>query len=94
MLAVDGMLSRLSRRYPARRNLSGGHFICLWKLAQKKTLMSTDIAAAQLRQRYVPILRRVLPAKKAATFFQLGQRISMMIDVELTSRLPLMQSQE
>ena len=56
--------------------------------------LDTDISAAQLRQKYVPILRKVLPAKKAATFFQLDGRISMMIDVELTSRLPLMQSQE
>jgi hypothetical protein len=56
--------------------------------------LDTDISAAQLRQKYVPILRKVLPAKKAATFFQLDRGISMMIDVELTSRLPLMQSQE
>jgi hypothetical protein len=56
--------------------------------------LDTDISAAQFRQKYVPILRKVLPAKKAATFFQLDRRISMMIDVELTSRLPLMQSQE
>jgi hypothetical protein len=56
--------------------------------------LDTDISAAQLRQKYLPILRKVLPAKKAATFFQLDRSISMMIDVELTSRLPLMQSQE
>jgi len=37
---------------------------------------------------------KVLPAKKTATLFQLDRRISMMIDVEFTSRLPLMQSQE
>jgi len=56
--------------------------------------LDTDIAAAQLRQRYVPIFRKVLPGKKAATFFQLDRRISMMIDVQLTSQLPLMQSQD
>jgi len=56
--------------------------------------LDTDISAVQLRQKYVPTLRKVLPAKKAATFIQLARRISMMVDVELTSRLPLMQSQE
>ena len=56
--------------------------------------LDTDISAAQLRQKYVPIMRRVLPGKKAATFFQLDRRISMMIDVQLTSQLPLMQSQD
>jgi hypothetical protein len=56
--------------------------------------LDVDIAAAQLRQKYVPIFRNVLPGKKAATFFQLDRRISMMIDVQLTSQLPLMQSQD
>jgi hypothetical protein len=56
--------------------------------------LDVDIAAAQLRQKYVPIFRKVLPGRKAATFFQLDRRISMMIDVQLTSQLPLMQSQE
>ena len=55
--------------------------------------LDVDIAAAQLRQKYVPVFRQVLPGKKAATFFQLDRRISMMIDVQITSQLPLMQSQ-
>jgi hypothetical protein len=56
--------------------------------------LDVDIAAAKLRQKYVPIFRKVLPGTKAATFFQLDRRISMMIDVQLTSQLPLMQSQD
>ena len=56
--------------------------------------LDTDISAAQLRQKYVPIMRNVLPGKKVATFFQLDRRISMMIDVQITSQLPLMQSQD
>ena len=56
--------------------------------------LDVDIAAAQLRQKYVPIFRKVLPGKKASTFFQLDRRISMMIDVQLTSQLPLIQSQD
>jgi len=56
--------------------------------------LDVDIEQAQLRQRYVPIFRKVLPGKKAATFFQLDRRISTMIDVQLTSQLPLAQSQD
>ncbi len=56
--------------------------------------LDTDIEQGKLRQRYVPIFRKVLPGKKAATFFQLDRRISMMIDVQLTSQLPLVQSQD
>jgi len=56
--------------------------------------LDTDIEQTKLRQRYVAIFRTVLPGKKAATFFQLDRRISTMIDVQLTSRLPLAQSQD
>jgi hypothetical protein len=61
------------------------NLICRW--------LDTDISAAQLRQKYVPIIRTVLPAKKAATFFQLDRRISMIIDVQIMSQIPLVQSQ-
>ena len=56
--------------------------------------LDADIELARLRQKDVPIFRKVLPGKKAATFFHLDRRISKMIDVQLTSRLPLMQSQD
>jgi hypothetical protein len=56
--------------------------------------LDADIEQAKLRQRYVPVFRKVLPGKKAATFFQLDRRISTMIDVQLTSQLPLAQSQD
>ena len=56
--------------------------------------LDTDIEQTKLRQRYVPIFRGVLPGKKAATFIQLDRRISTMIDVQLTSQLPLAQSQD
>jgi hypothetical protein len=55
--------------------------------------LDTDISAAELRQKYVPLVRKVLPAKKAATFFQIDRRVSMMIDVQITSQIPLVQSQ-
>lgn len=54
--------------------------------------LDADLSADQLRQKYAPIMRKVLPAKKAATFFQLERQISMAIEMHLASRLPLMQS--
>ena len=56
--------------------------------------LDTDIAVSNLRQKYVPIFRKVLPGKTAATFFQLDRRISMMIDLQVTSQIPLVQSQD
>jgi hypothetical protein len=56
--------------------------------------LDTDIEQTKLRQQYMPIFRKVLPGKKAATFFQLDRRISTMIDLQVTSQLPLAQSQD
>jgi len=53
--------------------------------------LDTDIEQTKLRQQYVPIFRKALPGKKAATFFQLDRRISTMIDLQVTSQLPLAQ---
>jgi hypothetical protein len=36
------------------------------------------------------LLKDALPGKKAATFFQLDERISMMINLEIASQLPLL----
>ena len=52
-----------------------------------------DIATTQLRQKYVPIVSKVLDGKKTATFFQLDRRIAMMIDLQVASQMPLGQQQ-
>src|SRR3974377_243763 len=55
--------------------------------------LDSDIAAFELRRKYMPIFRKVLPGKVTATFFQVEHRLNAMIDLQLTSQLPLMQSQ-
>src|ERR1700719_182013 len=80
------LVKEYSEEYGAQTDEQADSLVRRW--------LDVDIAAAQLRQKYVPIFRTVLPGKKAATFFQLDRRISMMIDVQLTSQLPLMQSQD
>ena len=52
-----------------------------------------DIATNQLRQKYVPIVAKVLDGRKTATFFQLDRRIAMMLDLQVTSQIPLVDSQ-
>jgi hypothetical protein len=56
--------------------------------------LDLDTASSELRSKYVPIVRGVLPGKKAATFFQLDRRISLMIDFQLSAQIPLVQAQE
>ena len=55
--------------------------------------LDSDIEIAQLRQKYVPLVSKVLEGKKSATFFQLDRRIAMMIELQLSSRMPLVGSQ-
>jgi hypothetical protein len=52
--------------------------------------LELDENAAQLRSKYLLLVKDVLPGKKAATFFQLDERISMMINLEFASQLPLL----
>ena len=53
-----------------------------------------DIAVSQLRQKYVPVVSRILDGKKTATFFQLDRRIAMMVELQVASQMPLVQAQE
>jgi hypothetical protein len=84
--ARTGIIKEYSDEYGTLTDAQADSLIRRW--------LDTDIEQARLRQRYVPIFRKVLPGKKAATFFQLDRRISTMIDVQLTSQLPLAQSQD
>ena len=69
------------------------------KLTNEQALMFTrqwldsDIATAQLRQKYVPIVSKVLEGRKTATFFQLDRRIAMMMELQVSSQMPLVQEQ-
>ena len=55
--------------------------------------LEMDIAIAQLRQKYVPIVAKVLDGRKTTTFFQLDRRIAMMLELQVSSQMPLVQEQ-
>lgn len=56
--------------------------------------LEVDEQVHQLRSKYVVDVSHALPGKKVATFFQLDRRISMMMDVQLASQMPLAISQD
>ncbi len=70
------------------------------KLTNQQSLLFTrnwldiDIAITQLRQKYVPMVAKVLDGRKTATFFQLDRRIAMMMELQVSSQMPLVQEQE
>jgi hypothetical protein len=59
-----------------------------------KRSLDVDAQVNQLRVRYIPIFNKVVPGKTTATFFQLDRRIQAMIDLQLSSQLPLVQAQD
>ncbi len=58
-----------------------------------KKVLAVDEQVTALRTKYVPDFLKVLPGKQVATFFQIDRRIQMMVDLQLMSQLPLVQSQ-
>jgi len=80
------LIAEYSEVYGNLTDEEADSLVCRW--------LDTDIAVDQLRQKYVPVLRKVLPGKKAATFFQLDRLMSLTLEIRLSSRLPLMQGQD
>jgi hypothetical protein len=50
-----------------------------------------DGSVVQLRLKYIPIFEKVVSAKKTALFFQIDRRLSLLIDLQLASAIPLVQ---
>lgn len=55
--------------------------------------LALDEKITQLRAKYVPIVNKVLPGTKTATFFQMDRRITTLLDLQLASEIPLVQDQ-
>lgn len=51
--------------------------------------IDNDEAVTKLRQKYVPLVGKVLPGKKAALFFQIEKRLGLLVDLQLASEIPL-----
>ena len=54
-------------------------------------LVAADQATSQLRLTYWPKFRTVISAKNSALFFQLDRRITNLIDVQLSSQIPVIE---
>jgi hypothetical protein len=59
-----------------------------------KRSLSLDDQVVQLRNKYVPIVNKVLPGTKTATFFQMDRYINSLIDLQLAGGIPFVQQQK
>lgn len=60
-------------------------------LSLMRQILGVDQSVAQLRQKYVPIVGKVISGKKTALFFQLDRRLTALIDLQLASAIPMIQ---
>lgn len=59
--------------------------------AYVKGRAAVEESTNRLRLKYFPVFHRVLSGKTAATFFQIEWRVSLLIDLQLASQIPLIQ---
>ena len=62
--------------------------------ANQKTLTDAQASSminrwAQTRQKYIPIVEKVIPSRKAALFFQVDRRLYALMDLQVASQIPL-----
>ena len=60
-------------------------------LSLTRQLLGVDQSVVQLRMKYVPMFSKVVSGKKTALFFQLDRRLTMLIDLQLASQIPMVQ---
>ena len=80
-----GLIKEYSEKYGSYSNAQATDFITRW--------LDVDLKASKLRIKYVPIVGKVLPGIKAASFFQIDRRLAMLINLGLASQLPILQTQ-
>jgi 1-aminocyclopropane-1-carboxylate deaminase/D-cysteine desulfhydrase-like pyridoxal-dependent ACC family enzyme len=91
-------------QYAAEMAKSNDEFYTLIKnyAANQKTLTDAEAATmikrwadlqvelSQTRQKYIPLVEKVISARKAALFFQIDRRLYALMDLQVSSKLPLL----
>ena len=61
--------------------------------AQASSMMNrwaaVQVQQAQTRQKYIPMVEKVIPSRKAALFFQVDRRLYQLMDLQVASQIPL-----
>ena len=49
-----------------------------------------QVELSQTRQKFIPVVGKVIPARKAALFFQIDRRLYALMDLQTSTKLPLL----
>jgi hypothetical protein len=75
------LLKEYAKNFDTANEQQADSFIKRW--------LALDQDNTQLRLKYIPEFEKVISHKKAAMFFQIDRRLSMMIELQLASQVPL-----
>jgi hypothetical protein len=76
-----GLIKEYAQNYETLTDAQATSYIKRW--------MALDADNTQLRLKYVPEFEKVISPKKTAMFFQIDRRVSMLIELQLASQVPL-----
>jgi hypothetical protein len=77
------LIKEYAQNYQTMTDSQANSFVQRW--------VTLDGDNTQLRLKYIPEFEKVISPKKTALFFQIDRRISMMIELQLASQIPLLQ---
>lgn len=55
-----------------------------------KRWVEIQIGRDQTRQKYIPLFEKVVPGRKVALFFQIDRRLYALLDIQVSSEIPLL----
>jgi len=76
------LIKEYAKNYDASTDAQADSFIKRW--------LALDQDNTQLRLKYIPEFEKVISHKKTAMFFQIDRRVAMMIELQLASKVPLL----
>jgi hypothetical protein len=76
-----GLVKEYATNYATMTDAQAANFIRRW--------IGVDEKASKLRQSWIPKFEKVIGEKKAATFTQIDRRVGLMIELQLSSMMPL-----
>ena len=75
------LIKEYAKSYDSATDEQADSFIKRW--------LALDQDSTQLRLKYIPEFEKVISHKKTAMFFQIDRRVSMLIELQLASQVPL-----
>jgi Spy/CpxP family protein refolding chaperone len=90
---TDELMAINNKKYAALKEYVKSFDSLTDQQAEKLTrdALEVDQSVAQLRERYITIFEKVISPKKTAAFIQLDRRLVLLIDIQLSSSIPLIQ---